>query len=230
MINIKRLTFNPQNENTYIISDETKECLIIDCGCFSPGDQYMLASYVDVHNLRPVGAICTHLHLDHICGNGFINRRFGLKPEAHTDDEYLMGVAHYQALALGIEEDNLEFPRVDCHLKENDIVHFGQTELTVIHTPGHSLGSISLYSRADSVIFTGDTLMRGTIGTYRLPGGDQEQLVDSIKNKLFQLPYNVMVFPGHGEITTIGYERANNEEVNRPIDKTLRVRKLKFKS
>lgn len=220
MIEIKRLVFNPNHENTYIVSDETGECVIIDCGCFNASEQYMLASYIEMRNLRPKRLIATHCHLDHVCGNGFIVRRYGLKPEAHVDDAYLMGIAHYQALALGIDEEGMEMPDIDCHLKHGDRIHFGNTELVVLHTPGHSAGSMSLYCPKENKIFTGDTLMRLSMGTYRLPGGDQEQMVHSILECLFDLPYDVTVFPGHGEVTTIGYERANNQEVHKPIEKT----------
>lgn len=215
---IRRLTFNVKNENTYILYDETGECMIIDCGCFTSQEQYILAQYIESHNLRPRRIVNTHLHLDHICGNGFVHRRYGIRPEAHKADEYLLEIVHYQSLALGIDEEGMEMTDVDCHFTGGETITFGNQELVVINTPGHSPGGISLYCAKHKALFTGDTLFREDMGMYRLPGGDQQQLVNSIKQTLFSLPPDTVVYPGHGEITTIAHEIANNQQVNKPIE------------
>ncbi|MBP5419124.1 MAG: MBL fold metallo-hydrolase [Bacteroidales bacterium] len=206
-MDVKRFVFNPQHVNTYVVSDETRECVIIDCGCYDEAEQEQLAEYIRTNNLLPRHLLVTHLHLDHIFGNAFIKRTYGIAPEASKEDEYLLELAHYQTLAFCLDDDKLEVVPVGSHLTDGQEVKFGNSALKVLFTPGHSAGGVSLYAEREGLLFSGDTLMREAVGTHRLPKGNKDALRSSIVNTLFALPDDTQVLPGHGEATTIAHEK-----------------------
>ena len=210
MLNIKCFSVNMMRENTYVVSDGSGECIIIDCGCYDEDEKAALADYINSQQLKPVRLICTHFHLDHVFGNAFILDKYGIEAEINPADRLLSEMQHFQAVAFGLDESAAQSPNPLLTLEEGVIVKFGNTEFQVITTPGHSPGGIALYSEKEKTVFTGDTLFRGTYGAVNLPGGRLSKLYKSITTKLFTLPDDTTVYPGHGLPTTIGEEKLTN--------------------
>ena len=205
---IKKLTFNPIQENMYIIYDDTKECIIIDPGCYFHQEKEELKSFIEENELKPVKLINTHCHLDHICGNKFVAETWKLKLEANKLDEYNLQRSIEAGILYNMPIE--PSPPIEVYLKEGDEIRFGNSHLSILFTPGHSSGSISFYSQEHKFLIAGDVLFRMSIGRTDLPGGDFDILINTIKTKLFVLPKDVIVYSGHGEETTIGYEMKNN--------------------
>lgn len=208
MISVKKFVFNDFQVNTFVVSDETKECLIIDPGCYSMYEKDELKNYLRENSLKPVKLINTHGHIDHILGNLFIKESFYIPVAAHREDQnYIEGVSdHGQMFGYSVENPG----GIDEFLEDDDIIKFGTSELKVIHVPGHSKGSIALYSAEHKFVIGGDVLFNGGIGRTDLLGGDYDTLISSIKNKLLTLPGDVTVYAGHGPSTTISYEIETN--------------------
>lgn len=207
---VKKFIFNPIQENTYVAIDErTNECVIIDAGCLSADEQQELADYIQKHQLRLTHVLNTHLHLDHCFGNAFLFRTFGVGPEAHAADEELLSVMKAHAQMFGIPFDDDVQP-LQGHLQENDVIRFGDSQLRVIHVPGHSRGGLVFYSESDKLLFSGDSLFKNSIGRTDLHGGNYRKLVGNLIQKVMVLPGETEVLPGHGEATTIEDERLNN--------------------
>lgn len=209
MINIKCFEFNYFAENTYLLYDETKEAVLIDCGCLFTNEQQALSGFITENDLTLKHLLCTHMHLDHVFGNEYIYKTYGLQPEAHlAETEQLPGLQE-QAKAFG-----LDFPIKPVPLKKtligNEVVRFGNSELRALLVPGHSPGSLAFYCEAEGFVIAGDALFSGSIGRTDLWGGNQEELVAAIKDKLLTLPDETVVYPGHGAITTILDEKLNN--------------------
>lgn len=208
-MNVKIFVNNPFQENTILLYDETKEAVVIDCGCFDSEEKEEFKNFVRENQLKLVGLLNTHLHIDHVLGNNFIQEVYGLAPQASREDDFLIENAVQYAAYLGIS--GIAQPPVTAHyLKDGDLVHFGNSELKVIAIPGHSPGGLSFYSDPDQLLISGDSLFAGSIGRTDLPGGDQRQLLSAIRTKLFTLDDRVKVIPGHGPVTTIGEEKRHN--------------------
>ncbi len=203
------LTFNPFQENTYIIYDETGECVIIDPGCYEAHERIELTEFISENNLIPVRLLNTHCHLDHVFGNKYVNDQWGLTPEIHRGELPVLEAVPIVSQFYGIPSGDIS-PAPGRFIEEGEIIAFGNTELEAILTPGHSPASLSFYCKADKFVIGGDVLFRESIGRTDLPGGDFDTLINSIKTKLFPLGDEVKVYPGHGEPTTIGYERSFN--------------------
>lgn len=212
MINIQSFTFNPFEENTYILSDKTNECIIIDPGCYMPEEQQQLLNYISQKNLTPVHNLNTHCHVDHIFGNKLIYQTFGLLPVCNKIELTLLEAAGEYSKQWGIFLEPSPTPQ--NFLNEGDTVKFGNSSLQVLFTPGHSPGSICFYSEQEKFIISGDVLFQMSIGRTDLPGGNHETLLKSITQKLFTLPADVKVYPGHGPQTTIGFEKMYNPFLN----------------
>lgn len=206
---VKCFEFNMFPVNTYVLSDETNEAVIIDAGCYYEDEQEMLKQYIERNGLKVKHLLNTHLHLDHIFGNAFVAREYGVKPEASADDEFLLPKVEDYCRTFGFKL-NEETPSIGNYLKEGDEIRFGNTVLKVIQAPGHSPGSLVYYNVKDNCLFCGDVLFRGSIGRTDLDKGDYHQLINSISTKLFILPDQTIVYTGHGESTTIGNEKMNN--------------------
>ena len=202
-------TFSPFQENTYLVFDETLEAVLIDAGCFNESEQLQLKNYIQENNLILKRLLNTHLHLDHQFGNSYMFDMFGLRPEAHKADEFLIerSVAHAQMFGLVF---NAETQQLGAYIEENQQIKFGETTFDCFHVPGHSPGSVALYCEKENVVFVGDVLFLGSICRTDLEQGDYATLINSIKNKLLPLPDSTVVYSGHGPTTTIGYERNHN--------------------
>ena len=205
---IKKLTFNPIQENMYVIYDDSKECIIIDPGCYFHQEKEGLRSFIEENELKPVKLINTHCHLDHICGNKYVAETWKLKLEANKLDEYNLQRSIEAGILYNMPIE--PSPPIEVDLKEGEEIRFGNSSLSILFTPGHSSGSISFYSEEHKFLIAGDVLFRMSIGRTDLQGGDFDTLIDTIKSKLMILPKDVVVYSGHGEETTIGYEMKNN--------------------
>lgn len=206
---IKVFTFNPIQENTYLLYDETKECVIIDAGCFFPQEEQTLADFIENNGLKLKRVLNTHLHFDHAFGNAFLARHYAILPEAHVGDEFMIPTMPEQAKRFGFNYTVLT-QNLGGHLVEGDIIKFGNTELKAIHVPGHSPGSICFYNEKDGVLIAGDVLFLESIGRTDLIQGDLGTLLDGITKKLLTLPEETKVYCGHGPSTTIGHEKTHN--------------------
>jgi len=208
MPEVKTFTFNPFQENTYVLYDETAECVIIDPGCYTPEEKQELEDFIFEKKLKPVKLLLTHAHIDHILGNNFVTGKYPIKIEMNEHDVKLLKVALTYGELWGIHCEPSPEPTV--LLKEGNVVHFGNTNLEVLFTPGHSAGSICFYNREHDFVIGGDVLFYESIGRTDLPGGDHPTLIRSITEKLFPLGDACTVYPGHGPHTTIGHEREHN--------------------
>lgn len=211
MIKNKKFITNVLEENCYVVSDETGEAVIIDCGCFSKEEFQPIADYIKSEGLKPVHLLCTHFHFDHVMGLRYPAESYELQPEGCKQDEYLYNSVPSQLKTFfGIS--NSEFRQIPLgrELNHDDIINFGNHVMKVIHTPGHSLGGLCFYCEEESILWSGDTLFYGSVGRTDLPGGNHIQLIDSICNRLLNLPAQTIVYPGHGPHTTIAHEAQYN--------------------
>ena len=209
MIHVKRFELNMLQENCYVVSDETKEAVVIDCGAFFVEERQAIVNYINDNRLKPVHLLATHGHFDHNFGNDTILHSFGLKPEVGAEDEALMDIKKQSEDLLGIAFDH-EVPTIGRLLRKNDIIEFGSHRLTTLPTPGHTPGSVTFYCGTEGMAFSGDTLFRMNIGRTDFPGGSWTDMQNSLKNVLAMLPSETIIFPGHGPNTTIGEELRYN--------------------
>ncbi len=207
MLNVARFIFNPFKENTYVVWDETLEGILVD-----PGNNYQketdsLVKFINAKGIRPLALVSTHGHYDHVCGAGFLQGVYDVPFALSSVDEYV-----YCTSAFDGDRYQFKFKQVPyaIDLADGAPLCFGNTSIRPIATPGHTRGGVSLYCQDAKIIFTGDTLMCGTIGRTDLKGSDYPTIMDSITNRLLPLPDDVMVYPGHGPHTTIGAERSGN--------------------
>ncbi len=208
MLQIKKFTFNPIQENTFIVYDETNECAIIDAGCYFDYERDELDRFIEEKQLKPVRLINTHCHFDHIMGITHCRAKYHLKFESHPDEAILVDQVVEHADLFGIPVEPVDAP--DTFFQEGDRITFGNSYLQVISAPGHSPGGVAFYNPEQKILIAGDILFYGSIGRTDLPGGSYKQLTDNIKTKLLVLPDDTRVFSGHGPETTIGFEKANN--------------------
>ena len=206
---VAKFTFNPFQENTYVLYDETKKCIIIDPGCFTQNEKDQLVRFIEEKELQPVRLINTHCHLDHIFGNRFVAEKYDLELEIHRGEISVLEAAPKVSQQYGIPFPEPS-PDATKFLEEGDTIQFGDTELEVLFTPGHSPASVSFFCKKDKYLIAGDVLFRESIGRTDLPGGDFPTLISSIKNNFFPLDDDVKVYSGHMRATTIGHEKKFN--------------------
>lgn len=209
MLHIKTFEFNMLPVNTYVVWDETREAVVIDCGCYYDSEKEEFREFIAQEQLHIVHLIDTHLHFDHIFGNPFMYQEYGIKAEANEADQPWLDHVLDRIKTFGIRDCDKPVP-LKGYLNEGDIVRFGHHQFSILHVPGHSLGSLCFYCKEENVIFTGDVLFRFDIGRTDLGGGGEELLLKGIREKLMTLPDCTKVYPGHGPATTIGEERKYN--------------------
>jgi glyoxylase-like metal-dependent hydrolase (beta-lactamase superfamily II) len=208
MIKIKTFIFNPFQENTYLLSDETRECIIIDPGCYDPDEKKILSDYIAENNLKCKMLVNTHCHIDHILGNAYVDSLYKPSIATHTEDAFLLNEANKYAQIFGFTVE--QPPKPTIQLQDNAEIKFGESTLKVLHVPGHSPGSVALYSPDQNFVIVGDVLFKGSIGRTDLAKGDYDKLRESIFTKLMTLPPDTIVFPGHGPKTSIHEEALSN--------------------
>lgn len=209
MANVVKLTFNDFQENTYIVYDDTGECIIFDPGCFRKEEEEELVAKLKELGLSPVRLINTHCHLDHVFGNKFVAEHYQLGLEIHRGELPVLEAVPQICMMYGLPPA-APSPSPSRFIEEGDVIEFGETRLEVLFTPGHSPASISFYCRESGFVIAGDVLFYGSIGRTDLPGGDFDTLIRNIKEKILVLPDDTIVYPGHGPKTTVAFERANN--------------------
>lgn len=207
-LHLKWFTFNPFSENTYLLYGDNKDCIILDPGCANESEENTILKFIEEKQLHVSRLILTHAHIDHVLGVRFITSKFKLKLEMHKADLPVYATAGNIAKMYGIPFN--QGPEPEIFLDENTKIEIDGQTLDIFHTPGHSPGSICIYSKSNSFIISGYVLFNGSIGRTDLPGGDFDTLSNSIKTKLYILPNNTRVFSGHGESTLIGNEKINN--------------------
>jgi len=200
--------FNPFHVNTYVLSDESKDCLIIDPGCSDGVESLELTDYLKDNDLKPVRVLLTHTHIDHVIGCNAVEELLNLKPEAHQAGMVFLDHSTQTAATYGLPLDRN--PVVEKYLNEGKDITFGNSKLEVLYTPGHADGSVCFLSREDGFVIVGDVLFQMSIGRTDFPTGDFDILKSSIFDKLFVLPEETLVYSGHGPETTIGFEKVNN--------------------
>ena len=208
MIHIKAFTFSPISENTYVLYNDAGKAIIVDPGCYFPAEEETLKNCLIDNGLTPVYLLNTHCHLDHVFGNKWVHETYGLELHMHPNEASMLELAPLSGERWGLPFQNYTAP---LHfLNDGDTLFLDDTEIQVILAPGHSPGSICFYLPSQGDLIGGDVLFRGSIGRTDLPGGDSETLLTSIREKLWVLPDETVVYSGHGIKTTIGYEKRNN--------------------
>jgi glyoxylase-like metal-dependent hydrolase (beta-lactamase superfamily II) len=205
---VQRFVFNPFMENTYVLYDETQEGVIIDPGCYEREEEDELSDFIAAKKLTVTKLINTHCHIDHVLGNAFIKRKYGVQLHIHSLEAYQLKAVKSYAPNYGFAA--YQEAEADAFINEGDVVSFGNQALHILFVPGHSPGHIALYHKHDKIIIGGDVLFENSIGRTDLPGGNFETLLQSIHQKFFTLPDDVTVYCGHGSETTIGFEKRTN--------------------
>lgn len=208
MLHIKSFTFNPFDENTYVLYNDEKRALIVDPGMYERKEQQQFLRFIAEEKLKPVRLINTHCHIDHLFGNRCMVDEFGLKTSFHADEQPLFDAVVGIGMQYGLPIEPP--PKPEAFLTEKDQIQFGNFSFSVLLTPGHSPGSLCFYCEELHLLIAGDVLFRESIGRSDLPGGDHARLLKSIREQLFTLPEETVVYPGHGPQTTIGHEKKHN--------------------
>jgi glyoxylase-like metal-dependent hydrolase (beta-lactamase superfamily II) len=205
---IYKLVFSPIEVNTYLLVDKSGDCAIIDCACYGKDECERFERFIKERKINPVLLLNTHCHLDHVFGNKFILGKYGLKTFSSEFEEKNRKNSAQHAMLFGLTMEDP--PEPAGFITDNQAITFGTTELVALHVPGHTSGSLAFYSEKNECVFSGDALFSGSIGRTDLPGGDYDTLINSIRSKLFVLPPSTVVYPGHGNETTIEKEMKSN--------------------
>lgn len=207
---VSRFTFNMFGVNTYILWDDiSREALIVDPGMITEKEQKEIKAFLDANNLNLRHLINTHMHIDHAFGISYVKENYNLKLECNLEDQFLAQRLNEQANMFGLPISMSDL-QIDKDLKDGEKIQLGDEHISILHVPGHSPGSVVLYAPQSNFIISGDVLFNTSIGRTDLPGGNYAQLINAINNKLMTLPDDVIVYPGHGPETSIGYEKQNN--------------------
>jgi len=207
-MNIHSFTFSPFKENTYVLSDESKACVIVDPGCYDTHERKQLKDFIEQEGLQPTLLLLTHCHIDHVFGAAFVAETWKLTPQCHPADLPTLKMARTSASLYGVNYD--ECPTPEATLADGDSISFGNTKLDIVFVPGHAPGHVAFIHHESRSVINGDVLFHGSIGRVDLPGGDFETLEKSIREKLYVLPDDYTVYCGHGPETTIGQEKKHN--------------------
>lgn len=206
---VHKFTFNAFQENTYVVTDEANNCVIIDPGCYTAEERRELFDFIEKNALQPLAVLNTHAHIDHILGNATVIEKYAIPFYMHKEDlTTLRAVAGYAHL-YGFE-GYTPSPDPSSYIEDGQVLSFGDIRFTVIFGPGHAPGHVAFYSPEENFVINGDILFRGSFGRTDLPGGDFETLRNTLLNIMFKLPEETVVYSGHGPETTIGFEKKNN--------------------
>jgi len=208
MIQIQRFTFNPFQENTYVLYDGQGNCIVVDPGCYEVHEKESLKSFIDQEGYTSIQLVNTHCHIDHIAGNSFVMGTYNIGLSIPKGDLIVLNQAPNHGLMYGFVIE--PSPAPTDFLIEGQYLKLGQEQLEIISCPGHSPDHMVFYHRQQQQLIGGDVLFQGSIGRTDLPGGDHQTLINNIKQKLWLLPDEVTVHPGHGPTTNIGFEKTNN--------------------
>jgi hydroxyacylglutathione hydrolase len=208
MLQIESFVFNAFQENTYVLYDDSGECVIIDPGCYEPFERQALADFISAEGLTVKMLLNTHCHIDHVLGNSFVKDKYGVGLYIHAKDEPVLRAVKAYAPNYGFAQYQETSP--DAFLEEGQDITFGHQRFKVLFVPGHAPGHVAFYNEKEKIVIGGDVLFQNSIGRTDLPGGDFDTLIRSIHQKLFTLPDDVVVFPGHGPETNIGFEKKTN--------------------
>ena len=208
MLTVKAFSFNPVEENTYVLYNEKKECCIIDPGFYFPAEREKFKGFIEETNLQPTLLLNTHCHLDHVFGNKFVHDTWGLSLHIHEKEKQMLDLAPASGEMWQLPFENYEGELI--FIKETSGIKIGNDELEIRFAPGHSPGHVCFYDEADGFAISGDVLFHGSIGRTDLPGGDFHTLINSIQTQLFTLPDETKIYCGHGPMTTVGFEKMNN--------------------
>jgi hydroxyacylglutathione hydrolase len=208
MLSIQSFTFNAFSENTYVVADESREAVIIDPGCYSREEREELSSFIEGHQLKIKLILNTHCHIDHVLGNDFVKDKYKAPLLIHKIEQAQLRAVKNYAPLYGF--DGYREAEPDQFIDESKVIQFGSTTWKIIFLPGHAPGHVGFYDEKEKIIFSGDVLFEHSIGRTDLPGGNFDVLIQSIHQKLFTLPDDVVVYPGHGPTTTLGEEKSSN--------------------
>jgi len=207
-MNIKTFVFNPFYENTYVVSSADRNCLIFDPGSYEDFERSELTDYIKMEELKVKAIINTHCHIDHVLGNDYLKDHYSVPLKIPIREQEIFGAVPAYAPQWGI--NGYQHAEVDEYLEESNTLDLDELVFKMIEVPGHSPGHLMFYSAAERVVIGGDVLFRESIGRTDLPGGNHDELLSNIQNKVYSLPEDVTVYPGHGPSTTIGHEKMNN--------------------
>lgn len=208
MLSVKEFTFSPLQENTYLLYNTQRDCWIIDPGCYTDEEKRVLGDFIAAQGLKPIALLNTHCHLDHVFGNQWVHAQYGLSLQLHAQEKRVLEYAPAAGLMWNMPFETYQGPLQ--MLEAGQLLHLGEEVLEVLFVPGHSPGHIAFYSSKQGFVISGDVLFRESIGRTDLPGGNHAQLISSIRNVLFSLPDETVVYSGHGIPTSIGYEKTHN--------------------
>ena len=212
-MNIQTFTFNPFQENTYVLYDNTKECIIIDPGCYTREEEALLANFINKNQLNPVKLINTHCHIDHILGNKFVCKKWNINLFTHKEELDLLEASEEISKMYGFEDYNLS-PMPKKYLYAGQKIKFGEISLEILFCPGHSPGHICLFCKKNNILIAGDVIFKGSIGRTDLPGGDYKVLLESINKEIICLPNETQIYSGHGPSTVLSEEKKHNPFIN----------------
>lgn len=213
MLQLKSFTFNPFMENTYLLYDETREAVIFDPGCFEKHEQRELSDFIEQEGLKIKYLVNTHCHIDHVLGNAFVKRKYEVPLHIHEKEHPVLKSVSTYASNYGFA--GYEEAQPDFYINEADQLKFGNSSLEIRFVPGHSPGHLVFYHEETGICIAGDTLFQGSIGRTDLPGGNHDTLLNAIRKEMFSLPDNTKVYPGHGPMTNIGFEKEHNPFVGK---------------
>lgn len=208
MLKVHSFVFNAFQENTYIVYDENGLCAVFDPGMSNRGEELSFTSFIEQNRLKPIALYNTHCHIDHVLGNHFIYEEYGLIPQFHEGEVPVLVAVENMAPAYGFRYETSPIP--ENFLVGNQTVAIGNHTLQLLFVPGHSPAHLCFYSPENAFVIGGDVLFRNSIGRTDLPGGNHQQLLDNIQQKIYTLPDDTIVYPGHGPTTTIGFEKETN--------------------
>ena len=205
-LKIQRFVCNPFQENCFVVSDETNEGVIIDCGAYFAEERKAIVDYVEKEGIRLKHLLGTHGHVDHHFGDDTIYSKYGLRPEVSAKDEYLQSKLNEQSLTFCGQPLGYEMPPVGKYLSDNDVIEFGSHRFTIIPTPGHTPGSVFFYCKEENIAFSGDTLFRKSIGRTDFELGNYDDIIVSLQSLSNHMPLDTSILPGHGPQTTLSDE------------------------